>query len=107
METFADTIFKPALRAAGLPVSETITDNGVRTEVEGVRIHDLRHTAAHTWLESGQDVRTVSEWLGHADYTVTLMVYSDLIDGESATVENNAPEPKSVTNVVPLTGRTG
>ncbi|UCZ61465.1 tyrosine-type recombinase/integrase [Mycolicibacterium phocaicum] len=108
METFADTIFKPALRAAGLPVSETVTIDGVRTEVEGVRIHDLRHTAAHTWLSApNADIRVVSEWLGHADYTVTLTVYSDLIKGESAARENTAPEPKSVPKVVPIAGRTG
>lgn len=104
METFGTTVFKPALRAAGLPISETI-DGQV---TNGVRIHDLRHTAAHTWLASPQgNVRKVSEWLGHADYTVTLMVYSDLIKGEAAESENHAPEPKSITNVVPLTGRTG
>jgi len=108
METFAETIFKPALRAAGLPVSETVITDGHRTEVEGVRIHDLRHTAAHTWLSSpNADIRVVSEWLGHADYTVTLTVYSDLIRGESSAVENTAPEPKSVPKVVPIAGRTG
>ena len=49
----------------------------------------------------------MSRWLGHADHTVTLMVYSDLIKGEAAESENPAPEPKSITNVVPLGNRTG
>lgn len=103
METFGQTIFKPALAAAGLPVSDTKSGQ----VVSGVRLHDLRHTAAHTWLETGCDFREVSEWLGHADYTVTLTVYADLIKGRAAASVNPAPEPKSITNVVPLSGRTG
>ncbi len=103
METFGQTIFKPALAVAGLPVSDTKSGQ----VVSGVRLHDLRHTAAHTWLESGCDFREVSEWLGHADYTVTLTVYADLIKGRAAASVNPAPEPKSITNVVPLPGRTG
>lgn len=108
METFAETIFKPALRAAGLPVSEAVITDGHRTEVEGVRIHDFRHTAAPTWLSAqNADIRVVSEWLGHVDYTVTLTVYSELIKRESSAVENTAPEPKSVPKVVPVAGRAG
>jgi integrase len=75
--------------------------------VAGVRLHDLRHTAAHTWLDLGKDFRKVSEWLGNADHAVTLMVYSDLITGEAAASENTAPEPKSVTNLVAMQNRTG
>lgn len=114
--TFLDTVFKPALIAVGLPVSREAKparkrDDGtieLATEaVAGIRLHDMRHTAAHTWLSLGRDIRLVSEWLGHADYTVTLMVYSDLIDGEAAASENPAPEPKSVSNVRSLPDRTG
>jgi integrase len=75
--------------------------------VAGVRLHDLRHTAAHKWLDLGKDFRKVSDWLGHADHTVTLMVYSDLITGEAAASENTAPEPKSVSNVLAMPGRAG
>lgn len=51
-------VLKPALRAAGLPVSEPGT--------KGVRMHDLRHTFATLALDAGHDFREVSEWLGHA-----------------------------------------
>jgi site-specific recombinase XerD len=30
-------------------------------------MHVLRHTAASAWLAAGVDVRTVAEFLGHAD----------------------------------------
>lgn len=63
MDTFHATIFKPALAAAGLPVSVANAE-GDGQAVQGVRLHDLRHTAAYTWLGSGTDFRKVSEWLG-------------------------------------------
>lgn len=41
----------------------------------GYRVHDLRHTCATSWLQAGVDVKTVSEWLGHSDTSVTLRIY--------------------------------
>jgi len=41
----------------------------------GYRVHDLRHTCARSWLQAGVDVKTVSEWLGHSDTSVTLRIY--------------------------------
>lgn len=42
----------------------------------GRRVHDLRHTAATFWLQSGIDVKTVQQWLGHASAQLTLNLYS-------------------------------
>lgn len=54
MGTFYDTIMKPALEAVGLPASRPAvpaTDTApARPAVRGVRVHDLRHTAAVMWL---------------------------------------------------------
>ena len=47
LDTFRARVFKPALRRAGLP--------------EDVRIHDLRHTSASLYLQSGATVREVME----------------------------------------------
>jgi len=47
LDTFRARIFKPAVRAAGLPA--------------GLRIHDLRHTSASLYLQSGATVREVME----------------------------------------------
>ncbi len=30
------------------------------------RLHDLRHTAATSWLRDGIDIKTISVWLGHS-----------------------------------------
>ena len=52
---------QPAVRAAGLS--------------PGLRLHDLRHTAATLWLASGQSIYFVKEQLGHADIQTTIDRY--------------------------------
>jgi len=43
-----------------------------RAKIKGLRLHDLRHTAATRMIESGADIVTVSKILGHASITMTL-----------------------------------
>lgn len=50
------------------------------TQTEGVRFHDLRHTFATHAIASGQDVKTVSVILGHANAAMTLNIYSDALE---------------------------
>ncbi len=52
---------KEALQSLGLPL---------------VTFHDLRHTHATWMLESGVDLKTVSQRLGHSSITVTADIYS-------------------------------
>lgn len=47
---------------------------------EGMRIHDLRHTAASLAIASGADVKAVQRMLGHATATMTLDLYGHLLD---------------------------
>lgn len=49
--------------------------------VHQVRPHVLRHTFATTCLQSGCDIKTLSELLGHANANITLQryVHSDLV----------------------------
>lgn len=53
--------FKPLLKKAGLPSSFCP--------------YDLRHTFATLMLKSGEDIKTVSEILGHKDIQITLTFY--------------------------------
>jgi integrase len=55
------------LRKAGLP--------------ETPRYHDLRHGAASLLLSQNVPVPVVSNYLGHADPSITLRVYAHMIDG--------------------------
>lgn len=81
--SFYDTILKPALEAVGLPASRpatpATTTAQARPAVRGVRVHDLRHTAAVLYLSAGVHFMRVSQLLGHATYTVTLDTYGDTI----------------------------
>ena len=42
--------------------------------MEGVRLHDLRHSFALLQLSAGVHFMQVSQWLGHATYSLTLDV---------------------------------
>lgn len=53
--------FKPLLKQAELPA---------------IRLYDLRHTGATLLLQAGENLKVVSERLGHASITLTADVYS-------------------------------
>lgn len=57
-------VWKPACEAAGMP--------------GGLRIHDLRHTAASLMVSTGANVKAVQRQLGHAKASMTLDRYSHL-----------------------------
>jgi integrase len=56
--------FKPMLKKAQLP---------------NIRLYDLRHTCATLLLAQGTDIKTVSEWLGHATPEETLRTYAHVL----------------------------
>lgn len=57
-------VFLPACRAAG---------------IEGLRVHDLRHTAASLAISAGANVKAVQRMLGHQSAAMTLDVYAGLL----------------------------
>lgn len=108
---FYKNLFRPALEAVGLPASRpayTDDDGNAVPATLGVRLHDLRHTAATLWLSAGVHFMQVSKWLGHSTYTLTLDVYGDYIPETDGGAINPLPEPVAPakpapkTNVVPM-----
>ena len=98
--TFYRYAFARALQAVGLPVTTPARDG--KPALQGVRLHDLRHSAAVAWLQAGVPVVQVSRWLGHAQPTITLNVYGDWVP---ETVDNPLPEPVARNVVMPLRHR--
>ena len=49
--------------------------------IDGVRLHDLRHTHASLMLKEHIDPKTISARLGHSSVVITLDTYSHLLPG--------------------------
>jgi integrase len=59
------SIWKPAAKKAGL---------------DGLRIHDLRHTYMSLMIAAGANPKEVSTWAGHSSVSFTLDRYGHLYD---------------------------
>ena len=64
-------VFNPAKRRAGFPT---------------LRFHDLRHTAASLMIDSGANVKTVADFLGHSTVSQTLNRYAHRFATQDAIV---------------------
>ncbi|MEF9913302.1 site-specific integrase [Streptomyces sp. P5-A9] len=70
--------WKPALVAAGvIPKPETAEDDYAAAREHGM--HALRHFYASALLDGGENIKAVSEYLGHSDAAMTLRVYAHLM----------------------------
>jgi integrase len=54
----------------------------IKSGLEPMTLHDLRHTAASLAVSSGANVKAVQRMLGHASAAMTLDVYSELFDDD-------------------------
>jgi integrase len=95
---FYKNVLRPALTTVGLPASKpamTLGDGTTVPAVEGVRLHDLRHSFATLQLSAGVHFMQVSKWLGHSTFTLTLDVYGDWIPEQEGGAANDLPEPSA------------
>ena len=53
-----------------------------RLGMKPIRLHDLRHTFATLAIEDGQDIKAVSETLGHSRIGMTLDTYTHVTSGQ-------------------------
>jgi integrase len=105
MGGFYKNLFQPALEAVGMPARRPAAqlDDGTPMPVlEGVRLHDLRHSFVALQLSAGVHFMQVSQWLGHATYSLTLDVYGDYIPrptaGRSTRYRSHPPLRSSPSN---------
>ena len=70
--------------------------------LEGIRLHDLRHTHASLMLGQGVHPKVVSECLGHSSIAITLDVYSHVSPG----IQKAAAEvfDKALSDALPVNG---
>ena len=86
---FRSRVWLPALRATGL---------------SGIRVHDLRHTAAALLVAEGAHPLVVKSHLGHSSIKVTMDVYGHLFPSEAEEVAHrlDARHRAEANSVVPL-----
>ncbi|MFE9922251.1 tyrosine-type recombinase/integrase [Streptomyces sp. NPDC005774] len=69
--------WKPALAATGL--LPAAGENGRYESAREHGMHALRHFYASALLDAGENIKAVSEYMGHADPGLTLRVYAHLM----------------------------
>ncbi|MGI5136540.1 MULTISPECIES: tyrosine-type recombinase/integrase [unclassified Streptomyces] len=69
---FNKRVWRPTLRAAGVPIGR---ENGM---------HALRHLYASVLLDAGESIKALSEYLGHHDPGFTLRTYTHLMPASDA-----------------------
>jgi integrase len=78
---FRRRVWQPGCIEAGLgsmvPVDPEDEDGDKR--YEGLRIHDLRHTAISWWIAAGADVKQIAVWAGHSSVATVLDRYGHLL----------------------------
>jgi integrase len=75
--TFNDHVWKPALVAAGVLPERAPGERHQAAREHGM--HALRHFYASVLLDTGENIRALSQYLGHSDPGFTLRVYTHLM----------------------------
>jgi len=74
-----------------------------RTNLQRIRMHDLRHTHATLLLKGNVHVKVVSERLGHSSVDITMDTYSHLLPGMQETAVTTFERMMNVPNTVERT----
>ena len=59
---------------------------------KNIRLYDLRHTSATLLLKAGENIKVVSERLGHANVSITLEIYAHVLPGMQRDAANRMEE---------------
>lgn len=70
-------------------LSKVFNDDIKIAGVPKIRIHDMRHTHATLLLQMGENIKVVSERLGHATITTTLNTYAHVMPNMQKTLAEN------------------
>ncbi|WP_123023582.1 site-specific integrase [Mycolicibacterium stellerae] len=87
-----DNYLQPACQALGLGAT---------------RWHDLRHSFATMNLSAGEHYMTVSKWLGHSSFVLTLTTYADYIKEDEMEAPKVGRGVVATEKVVPLQRKSG
>jgi integrase len=74
--------FKPAIGAANEAIAQLAQDGRPDPLLKGLRLYDLRHTAASLMIRQGASIKAVQKQLGHATASITLDTYGHLFPDE-------------------------
>jgi integrase len=79
---FVPDRFKPAIGAANEAIAQLAKDGRPDPLPEGLRLYDLRHTAASLMIRQGASIKAVQKQLGHPTASITLDTYGHLFPDE-------------------------
>lgn len=102
MLAWGDDRLRPELKPFGMTTIKTAWRRALAiAKIDGLRIHDLRHTAATRMIEGGMELAEVARILGHKDIRTTYR-YVNAHAGtvsKAATVINRANEARETLSV--------
>jgi integrase len=98
MTTWSSRIRRPATRLTAARVTKRFQAACRDARVRPIRFHDLRHTFGTRLAASGQPLRTIQEFLGHADSKTTQMYTHYAPSEHELAMVNAAFDPKHTGN---------
>lgn len=75
-----------------------------RAGLDGLRMHDLRHTAVSLWIAAGGNPKAIATWAGHASVSSVFDRYGHLLPGTEEPVMDalDAMKPERTARVLSL-----